>query len=66
MGGVGECLDMVGWGIGVVNGEAQQHSWKRQLHGTYISVEPFNLFRYLEKRTPKGLLLSALSLWATV
>lgn len=24
---------------------------KRQLHGTYISVEPFHLFRYLDKQT---------------
>jgi len=24
---------------------------KRQLHGTYISVEPFHLFRYLDEQS---------------
>ena len=39
---------------GNVHTNTMQNFWsllKRGLHGTYISVEPFHLFRYLDEQT---------------
>jgi transposase-like protein len=38
---------------GNVHTDTMENFWslvKRQLHGTYISVEPFHLFRYLDEQ----------------
>ena len=39
--------------MGSVHTNGMENFWsllKRGLHGTYISVEPFHLFRYLDER----------------
>ena len=39
---------------GSVHTNTMENFWslvKRQLHGTYISVEPFHLFRYLDEQS---------------
>jgi len=39
---------------GNVHANTMENFWslvKRQLHGTYISVEPFHLFRYLDEQS---------------
>jgi transposase-like protein len=44
----------VGYAHGNVHTNTMENFWslvKRQLHGTYISVEPYHLFRYLDEQS---------------